>query len=160
MRQTVARETRRFRFRETGGPLFGFGDDDLVVIAAGGPGPNARHGPMSFVPDRAAVGRAIDQVWREGEQRYRYLGSWHSHPRGRAIPSRRDRTTARGMSEDSALLLARPLILIQATRPTRRVALDRDLRGYRWATIDNDLVGIELRDLKISDRDWPVLTIA
>ena len=50
--------------------IFGFGDDtSLVVIAAGGPGPRARHRPMSFVPDRHAIERAIDRIWDVGERR-------------------------------------------------------------------------------------------
>ena len=153
-------EARRFQFRETGGPLFGFGDDDaLVVVAAGGPGPNARHRPMSFTPDRFAVARAIDHVWDAGEQRYRYLGSWHTHPFGRAAPSTRDTDTARGMANDADVALARPLILIQATRPGRRVIRDVDLRAHHWLPADDALIATEIRILRDEECEWPEIEL-
>lgn len=154
-RRKITSEATRYRFVETGGPLFGFGDEEaLVVVAAGGPGPRARHRPMSFVPDRRAVEQAIDRVWEEGEQRYRYLGSWHTHPRGRAVPSHRDRATAGEMSSDQGLDLARPLILIQSTWPGRRVIRDSDLRGYRWDVRGEDLADAVICLLPDEARDW------
>jgi integrative and conjugative element protein (TIGR02256 family) len=154
-RRKIAREAKRFRFLETGGPLFGFGDEDaLVVVTAAGPGPRARHRPMSFVPDRDAVERAIDRVWELGERRYRYLGSWHTHPRGRAAPSRRDRLTAGEMSEDAGLSLPRPLILIQSTWPGRRIVRDRDLRAHYYDPLRADLVPALVRAITGAEREW------
>jgi integrative and conjugative element protein (TIGR02256 family) len=154
-RRKIAYEAKRFRFQETGGPLFGFGDDDsLVVVAVGGPGPRARHRPMSFVPDREAVERAIDQVWAAGERRYRYVGSWHTHPRGRPTPSRRDRQTAREMSPDAGLNLPRPLIMIQSTWPGRRIIRDRDLRAHHYDPVRADLVPALVRSIPEDERDW------
>jgi integrative and conjugative element protein (TIGR02256 family) len=159
-RHKVTAEAKRFRFVETGGPLFGFGDDDaLVIVAAGGPGPRARHRPMSFVPDRDAVERAIDHVWEAGERRFRYVGSWHTHPRGRAVPSGRDRLTARDMSRETRLALPRPLLLIQSTWPGRRVIRDSDLRAYRWDPGDERLVKGEVRLLNDEARDWEPLDV-
>lgn len=159
-RGKITAEAARHRFVETGGPLFGFYDDEaLVVVAAGGPGPHARHRPMSFVPDRRAVGRAIDRVWELGERRYRYLGSWHTHPRGRAAPSGRDRATAREMSRDPGVNLSRPLILIQSTWPGRRVNRDSDLRAYHWDLQRSDLVRVPIRLLSEEERDWEPLEI-
>ena len=159
-RRTITVEALRYRFVETGGPLFGFGDDDaLVIVAAGGPGRRARHRPMSFVPDRAAVERAIDYVWEAGARRYRYLGSWHTHPRGRAVPSGRDRATAREMSRDAGLNLPRPLILIQSTWPGRRVIRDSDLRAYRLDVERSDLVVAVVRPLADEQRDWQPLEL-
>ncbi len=159
-RRQIAREAARFRLVETGGPLFGFGEEErLTVVAAGGPGPKARHRPMSFVPDRGAVTEAIDFVWTEGERRYRYLGSWHTHPRGRPTPSGRDRQTAREMSEDEGVALARPLILIQSTWPTRRLVRDIDLRAHHWDRARDDLVPATLIDVRDAERDWPILEL-
>jgi hypothetical protein len=114
---------------------------------------------MSFSPDRDAVKRAIDYVWETGQRRYRYLGSWHTHPLGRAIPSGRDRATAREMSEDDELLLPEPLILIQSTWPGRRVVRSTDLRGYKWDGESRDLLGVPLRTLTEDERPWPLLEI-
>jgi len=114
---------------------------------------------MSFSPDPDAVRRAIDYVWEAGDQRYRYLGSWHTHPRGRAVPSGRDRATAREMAEAEDLLLPRPLILIQSAWPGRRVIRDSDLRGYRWNPAEDDLVEGALHTLADSERQWPLLEV-
>lgn len=160
-RRRIAHEAARFRLLETGGPLFGYGDDErLTVVAVGGPGAKARHRPLSFVPDRAAVVRAIDAVWRVGERRYRYLGSWHTHPCGRPTPSGRDRKTTREMSRDDGVRLPRPLILIQATWPTRRVARDSDLRAHHWDANRDDLIPATLVDVRDGEREWPILEIA
>lgn len=159
-RRQIAREAARFRVVETGGPLFGFGDEErLIVMGAGGPGAKARHRPMSFVPDRAAVAWAIDHVWTAGEQRYRYLGSWHTHPRGRPTPSGRDRQTAREMSHDEGVELARPLILIQSTWPTRRLVRDSDLRAHHWDPARDDLIAATLIDVRDEERDWSILDV-
>ena len=109
---------------------------------------------MSFVPDREAVERAIDRVWELGERRYRYLGSWHTHPRGRATPSRRDRLTAREMSEDTGLNLPHPLILIQSTWPGRRIVRDRDLRAFHYDPLRADLELALVRSATEGERDW------
>jgi integrative and conjugative element protein (TIGR02256 family) len=154
-RRKIAHEAERFRFLETGGPLFGFGDDDsLVVVTAAGPGPRARHRPMSFVPDREAVEQAINRVWELGERRYRYLGSWHTHPRGRATPSRRDLQTAREMSQDPGLNLPRPLIMIQSTWPGRRIVHDSDLRAHHYDPLKTELAPASVRSMTEAERDW------
>jgi hypothetical protein len=114
---------------------------------------------MSFIPDRKAVERAIDYVWEAGEQRYRYLGSWHTHPRGRAVPSGRDRATAREMSRDAGLNLLRPLILIQSTWPGRRVTRDTDLRAYRFDVARRHLVDAAVHPLPEEERDWKPLEL-
>src|SRR5947207_723259 len=116
-RVQIEREARRFRLRETGGPLFGFEDedmDDLVVVGAGGPGPRAKHRRRLFVPDRQAVDRAIAGVHEASEGRYAFLGSWHTHPLGRPSPSPTDIATARDVAADAEADLPRPLVLIQA----------------------------------------------
>jgi integrative and conjugative element protein (TIGR02256 family) len=134
-RAQIEREARRFRLRETGGPLFGFDDeatDDVVIVGAGGPGPRAKHRRRLFIPDRSAVGRAIARVHEASTGRYAFLGSWHTHPLGRPRPSPTDVTTARDVAGDVATALPRPLVVIQATNPLRRTLRDRDLRAYRW----------------------------
>jgi integrative and conjugative element protein (TIGR02256 family) len=134
-RAQIERESRRFRLRETGGPLFGFENEDtdgLVVVGAGGPGPRAKHRRRLFVPDREAVDRAIAQVHEASEGRYAFLGSWHTHPLGRPAPSPTDIATARDVADDEDADLPQPLVLIHATNPMRRTLRDRDLRAFRW----------------------------
>lgn len=134
-RTHIENESRRHRLRETGGPLFGFDDDEgeqLVIIGAGGPGPRATHRRRLFMPDRDAVDRAIAVVHDVSEGRYAFLGSWHTHPLGRPLPSPTDIATARDIAADLGTDLASPLILIQASNPFRRTLRTRDLRAYAW----------------------------
>lgn len=159
-RHQIEREASRRRFVETGGPLFGFeADDDLVVIGAGGPGPNARHRPRSFRPDREAVDRGIARVQEASERRYRFLGSWHTHPFGRARPSGTDLVAVRDISMEPEVLLPRPLVIIHATWPTRRTFRDRDLRAFRWVPSLSALVAIDVRVPREGERMHPVLGI-
>jgi integrative and conjugative element protein (TIGR02256 family) len=141
-RAQIEREARRWRLRETGGPLFGFDDDDtdqLVIVGAGGPGPRAKHQRRLFIPDRAAVYRAIARVHEASNGRYAFLGSWHTHPLGRPAPSPTDIATAREVAADGETDLPRPLVLIQATNPLRRTLRDRNLRAWRWSILDERL---------------------
>lgn len=159
-RAQIEREAARQRLVETGGPLFGFaGDGDLVVIGAGGPGPRARHRPTSFRPDREAVDRAIERAHAASKQRYRYLGSWHTHPFGRATPSGRDIATARDISRDEPVDLPQPLLLIQATLPTRRTLRDSDLRAYHWSTDLDTLLAMPLTIVRDDERQYPMLDV-
>ena len=138
-RAQIERESRRHRLRETGGPLFGFDDEDsdqLVIIGAGGPSPRATHRRRLFIPDRDAVDRAIVRVHEASEGRYSFLGSWHTHPLGRPTPSPIDIATAATVATDAAADLPRPLVLIQATNPLRRTLRDRDLRAYHWEILE------------------------
>jgi integrative and conjugative element protein (TIGR02256 family) len=159
-RHQIEREALCRRFVETGGPLFGFeSDDDVVVVGAGGPGPNARHRPRSFRPDRDAVDRAIARVHDASDRRYRFLGSWHTHPFGRARPSGTDLAAARGISEEPEVLLPRPLVIIYATWPPRRTFRDRDLRAFRWMPSLSGLVAVDVRVIREPERRHPVLDL-
>jgi integrative and conjugative element protein (TIGR02256 family) len=161
-RLQIEREARLFRLKETGGPLFGFDDEptgEVVVIAAGGPGPKARHHCRTFEPDRDAVDRAIARVHEASEGRFGFLGSWHTHPMGRPLPSRTDVATARRIAADPDAFLPQPLLLIQATRPTRRTVHDRDLRAFRWSADDDAVAPLVIRRLddaaaQLVDLDW------
>ena len=84
----VRAESRRFTFRETGGVLFGYRvGTEVVVTAATGPGPRARHGARSFEPDSAYCQRLLGAVYRESGGAIAYQGDWHTHPHGAVEPS-------------------------------------------------------------------------
>jgi integrative and conjugative element protein (TIGR02256 family) len=159
-RAQIERESRRHRLRETGGPLFGFDDentDQLVVIGAGGPGKRAKHRRRLFVPDREAVERAIARVHEASDGRYAFLGSWHTHPLGRPLPSPTDVATAENIAIDEVIDLPRPLILIQATNPLRRTLRDRDLRAYRWEIRESRLIPSKLAI--VNEPTYPVVDV-
>lgn len=147
--QVIRSEAPKRRFLETGGALFGYeGDGGVVVMQAFGPGPRAKHRPRSFVPHRETTAALIDRVWDESAGRYRFLGSWHTHPHARAVPSATDTRTAVDMAQQDDLRLSEPLLIIQATRGIKDVDL-AELRAWRWCTS-----GMSLREFDIDVRDF------
>src|SRR5437763_391221 len=116
-------ESAARRFLETGGPMFGWGDgDDVVVACAYGPGPLARHGSHSYIPDRAETKLLMTRTHAQTGGRYRYLGSWHSHPDADPLPSSQDIETTRRTARQATVKLDRPLLIIQALASTKRFA--------------------------------------
>jgi integrative and conjugative element protein (TIGR02256 family) len=142
----IARDAERWGLRETGGPLFGYeACGELVVTEALLPGPKATHLPFLFRPDRDAVDRAIAEIYERSGGGERWIGSWHSHPFGRAHPSLLDRRTAGRVAREAAVDCPRPLMLIQTTRPSRRGPRADILGSFRWTPGENDLVEVGLR---------------
>jgi integrative and conjugative element protein (TIGR02256 family) len=105
--------------QETGGVLVGYRGEggDLVVTAAVGPGPNARHGAFTFVPDHEFQEAEIARLYEQSGRRVIYLGDWHSHPRGSCSPSLMDRRTLRGIARDPDARIPEPLMVIIAGSP-------------------------------------------
>lgn len=160
-RAAIAQEAGRRRTRETGGALFGFVDgQDVIVACAYGPGPRARHRRASFEPHRATTEEAMRVVREDSRQRFRFLGSWHTHPGGVAVPSSRDAATAGEIAADAAVLLPSPLLLIQATRPAGRGAEPAELAAWRWDPGARGLVHDAVEAIELEHRWCPVVTIA
>jgi integrative and conjugative element protein (TIGR02256 family) len=151
----IQEEARGRRFSETGGPIFGYessGRDAVVVAAVFGPGPKARHRPRSLVADRAATEDAIRQVHELTEGRYRYLGSWHTHPLGQPHPSSTDTTTAQDIASQQDVGIPRPVLLIQATRPARRSVGMGRLAAYRWNPATERMEELPMQVVELAER--------
>lgn len=109
---------------ETGGVLLGYvsprgdpGDPEQVMVeAALGPGPAARHSKSRFDPDSGWQERELARRYQESGRITTYLGDWHTHPNGVPVPSRRDEKTAQAISRDKNARLPRPLMLILASQ--------------------------------------------
>lgn len=100
---------------ETGGVLIGYWAadvKDVVVTAATGPGPNALHGEMGFVPDSAVQTEVVSRHYAASGRRHVYLGDWHSHPDGGRKLSRLDVRTLRAISADPAARIRSPLMAV------------------------------------------------
>jgi integrative and conjugative element protein (TIGR02256 family) len=151
----IEEEARGRRFSETGGPIFGYtsaDDEDIVAAAVFGPGPKARHRPRSLVPDRAATEETILQVHKLSKGRYRYLGSWHTHPLGRPHPSSTDISTARDIASQEEVGVPRPVLLIQATRPARRSVGMGPLLAYRWNPESERMEELPMQVIELEQR--------
>lgn len=113
---------------ETGGVLVGFLDhklDAVVVTAASGPGPRARHGAFSFNRDRAFCQAFIDRHAAESAGCIDFVGEWHKHPEPNPWPSPTDCSTYVTLAIDDTSHVDRPVVLISGTTRTREI-------GWRW----------------------------
>ena len=159
-RQALERESRRRRLMETGGALFGFDDGDNVVVAcAYPPGPHARHRRASFEPNRPTTDALMRAVRKDSDRRFRFLGSWHTHPGGAAVPSGRDATTAAEIATDTDVRLPRPLVLIQATRPRPRGANLAELAAWRFDPWAGRLASAAIEAVQLDERWCPVVAL-
>ena len=122
--EVIERDARKWRFRETGGPLFGYwtADQDLVLNAAGLSGPRSRRSVLGFQAERTFEWELIEQVVRDSEGAYTYVGDWHTHPIGSCFPSARDRATAMSVAASPEAGTAQPVLWIasQTAWPWRR----------------------------------------
>lgn len=135
----IARLSRMRPDLETGGAAFGWTHGpDTVIAAVSGPGRRAvrRRRVFELHPsDVAATARAVHLT---SSGRYRFVGTWHTHPGGRGIPSATDRAAAGQLAADVRLALPEPTLLILGTSPEGRVASE-PLRAWRWDAEAQDL---------------------
>jgi integrative and conjugative element protein (TIGR02256 family) len=160
-RALIEEETLKRPRVETGGALFGFTTDDNVVIAcAYGPGPRARHRRTTFEPHPATTQALIDAICTESGARYRYLGSWHSHPGSIPRPSCTDVRTTEAVASEPHVRLAAPVVLIQSTRrgPGRLVEIG-NARAWRWSCDDDWLLPCELVPVELEERYCPIVEV-
>jgi integrative and conjugative element protein (TIGR02256 family) len=145
-RELIERDAVKWSPRETGGPLFGYENyGELVITRAYLPGPRALHFPWLYRPDRAAVQAAIDEVYEQTHGRERWIGSWHSHPLGRPIPSIVDRHTAGRDAREKAVSCSAPVMLIQTTRIGRDGQRPGALGAFRWSDAGGSLEPMQVR---------------
>lgn len=103
--------------RETGGILLGFDADEsgeALALEAGGPGPNAERRADFFQRDLAHAQQLADDAY--GRRCSRWIGEWHTHPRGFLTPSRKDLRTYRSFLSDPELHFANFIALIVSAR--------------------------------------------
>lgn len=112
--RVLTTESHRMAPRETGGILIGYWTRSyrVVITHATGPGPQARHGYSSFMPDHAYCQRVLDEVFDETQGELTYLGDWHSHPWGLVRPSPRDAATMLEIARDRGYCCPRPLLAL------------------------------------------------
>lgn len=89
-RQAIEDEARRHHDpagigHETGGILIGRRldqePDAILIVAATGPGPNARRSELSFEPDTDYANQELGKI-RALYPQVDYIGTWHKHPPG------------------------------------------------------------------------------
>lgn len=103
---------------ETGGILLGRHDAGTIeIMAAGDPGPQAKHTSTSFTRDLIHAQRLAAGAWvRDGRQ---WIGEWHTHPAGAPVPSTTDLATYRHLLETPDLAFSAFVSLIVQPSPAR-----------------------------------------
>ena len=97
---------------ETGGVLTGYynaGLDTAVVTGAGGPPPDSERGRTRFYRGTQGLGQALANLWRNKEY---YLGEWHYHPGGSALPSAADVRQMQDIASDDNAHCPEPILLV------------------------------------------------
>src|SRR5262249_29986881 len=87
---------------ETGGSLLGAFDHALQIVwvdEATGPPADSAHSPWSFVHGTRESGEYAAQRSLATGQVTQFLGMWHSHPHGVALPSETDAAPAAARAE-------------------------------------------------------------
>lgn len=133
VRDDLLDDIRRHRgWLETGGPLIGYIADAGCVVVRAVAVPAATRRRASFQPSHAAVDDIIAREHHRSDGQLRYVGSWHSHPSGSAVPSSTDRSTAKNIANQPEVDLARPLQLIAATSALSWRARVQELGCWQW----------------------------
>ena len=104
--------------REAGGQLFArFEGSTVMVEDVSGPRPTDRRSRTSYIPDRAAEQREIDERFARG---LHFVGDWHTHPDKRPQPSVRDTRSIEECVSRSAHSLKGFLLVIVGNDPPPR----------------------------------------
>lgn len=117
----VRAEAHRAYPLETGGLLLGWWDEDgrtAWVETVVGPGPEAHHARASFEPDWHWQQDQVARLYTRYARRLQYLGDWHTHPNGRPVPSRADRSAALEIADAPTARAPHPLMLIVGCAPS------------------------------------------
>lgn len=155
-RAPIEREAVTRRLRETGGAIFGWESEGVIVVAcASGPGSHAKHRLRGFEPAPGTTKAAMLAVASASKGRYAYLGSWHTHPRTPPVPSSIDVGTAEAMAEQSDLRLPAPLLLIISTTGTSLHVEPRNLCAWRWDPVAERLRRARVEDCDLAERHCP-----
>jgi integrative and conjugative element protein (TIGR02256 family) len=121
VQSAIAKQVAGAEPDETGGILLGYealAAGAVVVTHLVGPGPKSKATRARFDPDGEWQEKEVARIYEETGRHSTYLGDWHSHPRGLARLSRKDRRTARSIAEHEEARMPNPLMLIVATSDT------------------------------------------
>lgn len=105
---------------ETGGVLLGYWSDafaEAVITRSIGPGPQAVHRSVDFVPDDEYQLREIEFHYRNSGRLHTYLGDWHTHPKGNSYVSGTDRRTLKKIAFFPDARAPIPLMMILSNGP-------------------------------------------
>lgn len=103
---------------ETGGILVGLYNNDLdcaIVTAVSAKPSDSKSGRTWFNRGVRGLKKWIEQLWLK--ERHYYLGEWHFHPYGSAIPSFTDKEQMKSISNSPYYRCPEPILLIVGGDP-------------------------------------------
>lgn len=107
----------------------------VVITDVIGPGPNAKRDRFSFHPDVAHHDDEITRIYLASGRLHTYLGDWHTHPKGAARMSPKDRKTLRAIASDPFARAPRPLMAILAGSQNWNIGVwSMESYGFLWAS--------------------------
>ncbi|MFJ8010620.1 Mov34/MPN/PAD-1 family protein [Streptomyces fagopyri] len=122
---------------ETGGILLGHHAHDTVTVHhAGTPGPAAVRTPTYFLRDLAHAQALADGAFAADGSIW--VGEWHTHPTGQAVPSARDTATYQQLLDDPELGFHSVIAVILTRHEHHWV-------GVAWAARHDRITPVELR---------------
>ncbi len=101
--------------KESGGVLMGYlatDESDVVITHVLGPGPNAIHGRLGFVPDYVSDESRVGDYFNQFNGEITYIGDWHSHPNNSSYLSWRDKRALRNIARYEENFIDSPIMLI------------------------------------------------
>jgi integrative and conjugative element protein (TIGR02256 family) len=109
---------------ETGGILIGFytsAHDCAVVTTISKAPPDSQSGRAYFVRGLRGLQRLVDSLWHR--KHYYYLGEWHFHPNGPAIPSSIDSRQMKKIANAAGYQCPEPILVIIGGNPPEEWAV-------------------------------------
>lgn len=144
----MVREFRLGLPNETGGVLIGYwleGSEGVVITEAVGPGPCAKHGKTTFVPDPSYHESEIARLYEQSGRVNTYLGDWHSHPNSITRMSPTDRRTLLKIAKHKDARVPTPLMAIIGASDPPTVQIWQYLPGGMFEIFRSKVVALKIR---------------
>jgi len=101
---------------EVGGWLLGWWAADRISLFVTHVTPPASRGtPFGVTISGRGHRQFFDEAWDHARGHVTFLGDWHTHPGGPALPSKRDRAAAAALADNADFGTPEPLLAIVAT---------------------------------------------
>ena len=122
---------------ETGGVLVGYYTerfDCAVVTEASGPPADSDRGRSTFLRGTRGIQSWLRRLWQG--LHHHYLGEWHYHPGGLAVPSPTDNSQMHSIATSSSYRRPEPILLIVGETETRAYVFDKNDDHLELISID------------------------
>lgn len=109
-------QSKKSNDNETGGILIGHYDKNLewaIISEVTGPPDDSQSGPNWFYRGIKGLQQKLSNLWPR--QKY-YLGEWHFHPHGAAIPSQSDMNQMKKIADSSKYHCPEPILILIGER--------------------------------------------